>query len=169
MVGSLEISAIIVLVFVIGGLIYLNIKYNNLVQTSQKSLYRSFIIPDGNDGHLVAQDGYTLSIDRLYVGVGPLPSSNEQQVRDCYAGMQDLTDLSSGFPCKLPTLVYRKGQTNNLSDTISNNVEGQLTVTIPKEDVDKTITDSGKDEGCVSGTSNGGFYVFGVYECIPSV
>ena len=167
MVSSLEITVIIVLIFLIVGLIYLNIKYYNLIKTARQSLYRSFIIPEGKSETLKAPDGYTMAIDKLYVGVGPTPGSDSTQASTCYTSLQDLIDSSSGLPCKLPTIVYCKNRGITLSETIPQKIQGQSTATVSADDVDQTITDSGRDEGCVSNADNCTFYVFGICEYVP--
>jgi hypothetical protein len=163
MTSSLEISAIIILIILIGGLIYLNIlDYFTLKKSKSASLYRSFIVPDGKSITLSAPSGYTLSIDQVFVGTGPVPGSTQDTVTACYSAMQDL-DSS----CKMSTPVFKKGSNISLSTTISDKVSGQTTATISEDDVTQTIYDSGRGSNCIP-TSDCTAYVFGTYECVPS-
>jgi len=161
MVRTTEIAIIIILIIIIGGLITLNVQnYFKVKKARSFSLYRSFNIPKGHSVTLNAPSGYTLSIDKIFVGTGPLPHSEPDVAKSCYAAMQDLD-----AKCKNPTQVYWKGTENKISTIIPNKVEGKTIINISSDDVDRTIQNAARDSVCIPSTSCT-IYVFGIYECL---
>lgn len=156
MINSIEISAIIILSIIIGVLIWLNIVNKEWVKKSQSgSRYGSFNVPSGKSLTLTCPSGYTMKLDKLFVGSGPFPGANSSQIEACYSSLQD------SIECKIPTPVYSSKSSTNLSTTLSDACDGKSTCTISTDDVNDIIDSASRgdcnSEDCTS-------YIFGIIE-----
>lgn len=169
MLNSFEISLIIILVVAILGLIFLNFRNRQWVETSeQASRYNSFNVPEGHSATLQCPVGYEINLNKVFVGTGPPPGSDSSDIEQCYSKMNKVVGSGNGgmFGCKIATQVSGANNPTGVTDnTIKDKCNGQSLCKLSDSDLSQVISSANRD--CKAETDGLCVpYVFGVYECI---